>query len=109
MASCTWLWLVLVPAVFVSFWVMAMEALVATTSFNALSGTTSIAEGDFDGDGKPDLAISHFNTNSISILLGNGTRGFGLQPNRRKLRNKEGVWIPIETRRPFSKRSLALS
>ncbi len=35
---------------------------------------SSIAVGDFNGDGKPDLAIA--TTNDVSVLLGNGNGGF---------------------------------
>src|SRR5947209_5008976 len=34
---------------------------------------TSVATGDFDGDGKLDLVITNFNDGSVSILLGDGT------------------------------------
>jgi uncharacterized protein YjdB len=37
---------------------------------------TSLAVGDFNGDGKPDLAISGYAANSISIFLGNGDGTF---------------------------------
>jgi hypothetical protein len=37
----------------------------------------SVTIGDFDGDGKQDLAITNLNTSNVSILLGDGTgRGF---------------------------------
>ena len=32
----------------------------------------NIAVGDFNGDGKLDLAVSNFNDNSVSVMLGNG-------------------------------------
>ncbi|HEV7397214.1 MAG TPA: FG-GAP-like repeat-containing protein, partial [Pyrinomonadaceae bacterium] len=37
----------------------------------------SVAAGDFNRDGKVDLATANFNTNNVSILIGNGTGGFG--------------------------------
>jgi len=36
----------------------------------------SVAVGDFNGDGTPDLAIANYGSNSVSILLGNGN-GYG--------------------------------
>jgi hypothetical protein len=36
----------------------------------------SVAEGDFNQDGKPDLAVADVNSNTITILLGNGSGGF---------------------------------
>jgi hypothetical protein len=35
-----------------------------------------MAVGDFNGDGRPDLAIADFNGNSVTVLLGNGSGGF---------------------------------
>jgi hypothetical protein len=40
------------------------------------TGATSISKGDFNKDGRTDLAVPHYNTNSVSILLGDGTGGF---------------------------------
>ena len=40
------------------------------------SGPDGIAAGDFNGDGKLDLAVSNSGTNNISILLGNGDGTF---------------------------------
>jgi hypothetical protein len=36
-----------------------------------------VAIADFNGDGKPDLAVSHSGTSGVSILLGDGAGGFG--------------------------------
>ncbi|MER5867069.1 FG-GAP-like repeat-containing protein [Kitasatospora sp. NPDC002040] len=38
---------------------------------------TDVAVGDFNGDGKPDLATSNANTNNASVVLGNGDGTFG--------------------------------
>ncbi|MFK0175185.1 FG-GAP-like repeat-containing protein [Streptomyces xanthochromogenes] len=38
---------------------------------------TDVAVGDFDEDGKPDLATSNANTNNVSALLGSGNGTFG--------------------------------
>ena len=40
------------------------------------SGPGSIGIGDFDGNGKPDLAVVNGGSNTVTILLGNGTGGF---------------------------------
>jgi len=41
---------------------------------------TSIVVGDFNGDGKPDLAITNEFGNSVSVLLGTGNGGFTPAP-----------------------------
>jgi len=52
----------------------------------SLTGTTApkpsaVALGDFQGAGKPnDMAVADFNAGTVTILLGNGTGGFTVQP-----------------------------
>jgi type II secretory pathway component GspD/PulD (secretin) len=41
------------------------------------SGPTAVATGDFNGDGKLDLAVVNQGDNTVSILLGNGDGTFG--------------------------------
>jgi hypothetical protein len=40
-----------------------------------------VAVGDFDGDGKPDLAVANFGSNNVSVLLGNGDGSFQAAQN----------------------------
>ena len=35
--------------------------------------------GDFNGDTRPDIYLANFSSNNVSVLLGNGTGGFGAQ------------------------------
>ena len=44
-------------------------------SIGASSGPTCISAGDLDGDGKTDLAIANFTTDSVSVLHNNSTHG----------------------------------
>jgi uncharacterized protein (TIGR03437 family) len=44
--------------------------------FTSVSGPGSVAVGDFNGDGRPDLAIANANSNNVTVLLGNGAGGF---------------------------------
>jgi hypothetical protein len=41
---------------------------------------TSVVVGDFNGDGIQDLAVANSSSNSISVLLGNGSGGFTAAP-----------------------------
>jgi hypothetical protein len=49
----------------------------AATNVPAGSGPYASAVGDFNGDGKQDLAVANISTSSVAILLGNGNGTFG--------------------------------
>src|SRR5262245_8598210 len=61
----------------------------SATNFPTNSGPVAVVVGDYNRDGKPDLAVAISGSNSVSILLGNGVGGFstptsntiGAQPN----------------------------
>src|SRR5215470_12775266 len=46
----------------------------------AASGPEAVVVGDFNGDGKLDLAVANANDNNITVLLGNGAGGFTPAP-----------------------------
>jgi hypothetical protein len=51
----------------------------AYDAYDKTPGNTNVdglAVGDFNGDGKPDIATGNYNTNDTSVLLGNGAGGF---------------------------------
>jgi large repetitive protein len=51
-------------------------ASIAATTFPVGAGAFSLAVGDFNGDGKLDLAVGNESANTVSILLGDGSGGF---------------------------------
>src|SRR5262245_1515832 len=53
----------------------------AGTYYSAGANPTSAAVADFNGDGKPDLAVANDNSHNISVLLGNGNGSFGAVVN----------------------------
>ncbi len=53
----------------------------AATNFAVGAVPSSVAVGDFNGDGKLDLAVANFGSSNVSILLGDGTGSFGAATN----------------------------
>jgi uncharacterized repeat protein (TIGR01451 family) len=49
----------------------------AVTTYPGGQYPSCIAVGDFNGDGKTDLALSNYNGSTVSVMLGNGNGGFG--------------------------------
>src|SRR2546426_310034 len=71
-------------------WLMLLRAGPATAQgfsvgvrldFATGSGPVSVAIGDLNGDGKPDLAVANINSATVSVLLGNGAGGVGAKPD----------------------------
>ena len=56
--------------------------------------STSLVAGDFNGDGRPDLAVANFLSDDIAILLGNGDGNFQTQV-RVQLEEKTGSTSPV--------------
>jgi hypothetical protein len=48
-------------------------------TFYAGSGPTSVAIGDLNADGSPDLALANYAARTVAVLLGNGDGTFGAQ------------------------------
>ncbi len=53
----------------------------AATNFAAGTNPLSVTTGDFNGDGKPDLATANRSSDNVSVLLGNGMGGFAAAVN----------------------------
>ncbi|MFL5732370.1 MAG: FG-GAP repeat domain-containing protein [Chloroflexia bacterium] len=53
----------------------------AATNFGVGANPVGMATGDFNRDGNLDLAAANFQTNTVSVLLSNGTGGFGVATN----------------------------
>ena len=53
----------------------------AATNFGAGTNPVSVAVGDFNGDGKQDLAVANFGSDNVSILLGDGAGSFSAATN----------------------------
>ncbi len=51
------------------------------TNFSVGTSPVSVTVGDFNGDGKSDLAVANYNSNNVSVLLGTGTGSFGAATN----------------------------
>jgi hypothetical protein len=49
----------------------------ASSHYQVGNGPMSVAVGDFDGDGKSDLATTGYYENSVSVLMGNSAGAFG--------------------------------
>jgi hypothetical protein len=62
---------------FFSMAAAAQSNLFTTTALNSVgAGPTAMAYGDFNGDGRVDVAVADFNGGSVSILLGTGDGNF---------------------------------
>ncbi|MEH1804674.1 FG-GAP-like repeat-containing protein [Nostoc sp.] len=51
------------------------------TNFTVGTNPKSVTVGDFNGDGKLDLAVANYNSNTVSVLLGTATGGFAAATN----------------------------
>ncbi|MFM6758214.1 MAG: FG-GAP-like repeat-containing protein, partial [Microcystis panniformis] len=51
------------------------------TNFTVGNRPSSVTVGDFNGDGKSDLAVANSYSNNVSVLLGTGTGSFGPATN----------------------------
>ena len=55
---------------------LVLPGFVAPLAFDAGTVPYSVAVGDFNGDGIPDLAVANYSSNDVSVLLGNGDGSF---------------------------------
>ncbi|WP_051097204.1 FG-GAP-like repeat-containing protein [Spirosoma panaciterrae] len=52
-----------------------------STTLTVGSNAYSVAVGDFNADGKPDLAVANSGSNNVSVLLGQGNGSFAVATN----------------------------
>src|SRR5262249_92890 len=64
-------------------------------------GPLSVAAGDLNFDGRPDLVVGNFSSTSLSVLLNNGTGGFtsssltvGANPSGEVIGDFDGDFTP---------------
>jgi hypothetical protein len=63
---------------------LKMKAQICVTpavDYTTSGNPNALVNADFDGDGKKDLAVANYGSDNVSILLGNGTGGFGTATN----------------------------
>lgn len=51
------------------------------TTYSTATGPSTVAIGDFNNDGKPDIAVANFYSLNISVLPGDGAGKFGTRKN----------------------------
>ena len=62
-------------------WQTAATEFASSQSYPVGTNPSGIAIGDFNGDGKPDIAVVNSGSNNVSILLGNGDGTFQAAKN----------------------------
>jgi len=82
-----------VSAAVAAFAVQALGSFGKPRHFAVGARPSSVAIGDLNGDGKPDLAVADTDSNSVSVLLGNGAGGFGKARNFATLSAPQSVAI----------------
>src|SRR5260370_42190849 len=55
---------------------LAQNGFLTAVNYNAGTQPYSVAVGDFNGDGKADLAVANAISNNVSVLVGNGDGTF---------------------------------
>jgi hypothetical protein len=54
---------------------------------------TAVASGDFNEDGRPDLAVSNGADNTVTVLLGDGAGGFTDPPGLLYTTGVAPIWL----------------
>ena len=66
------------------------NSFLAAVNYAAGTSPGSVAVGDFNGDGKADLAVANYDSNNVSVLLGNGNGTFQAAVNY-----AAGIWSSV--------------
>ena len=59
-----------------AFIILLFAGAAARAQFTPAAAPFSVMAGDFNGDGKLDLAVANSGDNTVTVLLGDGTGGF---------------------------------
>jgi hypothetical protein len=71
-------WLLVIGVLSAGLWREASaQGFAPKTDFATGTQPRSVAIGDVNGDGRPDLAVANYISSTVSVLLGTGTGGFG--------------------------------
>ena len=73
-------------------------SLAARVDFPTGWNAWGVAVGDFNGDGKPDLAVANSGSDSVSILLGTGTGTFSAKTDYPTGIGMRGRWVALFAR-----------
>ena len=106
MASLTWPWRTLAPTMYRCCWATAPAGL-GRPPTSRWAAPISAAVGDFNRDGNLDLVAANYNSNNVSVLLGNGTGSFGAATNFAVGTNPQSVAVGDFNRRRQARPAVA--